>query len=116
MLFRSMKMEVASAIKSGKLLYYVARDNLWPRLQRIEPKLLNEPFPVAEDSAREIDDEFVHQVLYPLSGNFQKPSRQEADANPEVKALRNRLLRKEEERYMRIVEGRFFEINGGDTQ
>jgi len=106
-----MKMEVASSIKSGKILYPIARDELWPRLQRMAPELLNESFPFQAEQASKLDNDVVNQVLYDYCGNTRIPTEEEAAVDPEAQRRRNELIRHNRRRYNRIVEGRFFVIN-----
>jgi hypothetical protein len=59
----------------------------------------------------DLDDDFVDEQLRGLVGNEQRPTAERAEEDPEQEAIRESVMRGNELRYLRVINGRFFEVN-----
>ncbi len=111
------KKKVLGAIEGGKLLWVYAEYLLWPRLRKMAPEILNEPFPSRHELADLIDDEFIRQELHFLAGVDSRPSRFELlklEGTAKTKMAKeefDEIIEENRGRYQRIIEMRFPEIN-----
>lgn len=105
------KLKVAGLVDQGKLLHFIARDELWPRLRMMDPQLINEPYPFGHEVIDRVDDEFVIQILDYMVGSDSRPTRKDILLGKKHKEEVLPILAENHEHYARVVEARFFGTN-----
>lgn len=112
-----LKLKIAGLLESRKIIYIVAERMLWPKLHVASLLPTNEPFPLRSEDGDGIDNSFVLELLNTRAGVDHIPTPEEIDTidDPANKALvrhvREEAIGKNMMRFIRVADGRHFEIN-----